>query len=300
VVGDFQPEQVKAQIDEYFGRIPRGEKEPPPVVTLEVEQIAEKRLSGECDCQPQVEVRYHTVPFMHKDEYALDMLAELLNGRTGRLYKAMVEGKEIASSAGANQDSRKYAGAFSFHAQIKGDATPGDLETAWYEVLERLLDEPIPEHELQKVKNQVAADSYRKLENNNSLKIQLGIYAALGDWHYINEAPAHMAAVTGKDIQRVVAKYFIPTNRCVATYSRRADATPIDEDLAALSPEMQEQAKMMLKQLSQADDAAQLEPILAQLKAGASMAPEEARPMIRYVAKKLEERIASMREGADG
>ena len=300
VVGDFDPTAVKAQIDRYFAPIPRGEKNPPPVVTLEVEQIAEKRLSGECDCQPQIEVRYHSVPFMHKDEYALEMLTEVLNGRTGRLYKAMVEGKEIASSARAFQDSRKYAGAFSFSAQVKGDAKPADLEAAWYEVLERLEKEPVPDHELQKVKNQVAADSYRRLRDNSSLKIQLGLFAALGDWRYINEAPKRMAEVTAADIQRVVHTYFQPTNRCVAVYTRRAGAAPIDEELAALSPEMQGQAKMMLEQLGQATDPAQLEPVLAQLKGASGMAPEEVRPMLAYVVKKLEERIAAMQAEADG
>ena len=59
---------------------------------MEMEQQAEKRMTAECDCQPQTEIRYHTVPFMHTDSYALDILAGLMTGRTGRLYKAMVLG----------------------------------------------------------------------------------------------------------------------------------------------------------------------------------------------------------------
>jgi predicted Zn-dependent peptidase len=300
VVGDFQPDELKAQIDQYFAPIPRGEIAPPPVVTLEVEQLAEKRLSGECDCQDQVEVRYHSVPFMHEDEYALEMLAEVLNGRTGRLYKAMVEGAEIASSAGVFQDSRKYAGSFSFAAQTKGDAAPGQLEAAWYEIKQQLIDEPVTEQELQKVKNQVAADSYRRLRSNNSLKIQLGIFAALGDWTYINQAPRKMAEVTAADIQHVAAKYFTETNRCVATYTRREGASAPDDVLMALAPEMREQAKQMIAQLSQIEDAATLEGILGQIQSQASMVPEEAKPMMDYVVQKLTERLEVLKSGGEG
>ncbi|RKY16506.1 MAG: hypothetical protein DRQ55_17875 [Planctomycetota bacterium] len=298
VVGDFQIDEVKAQIERYFGPIPRGEIEPPPVVTLEVEQLAEKRLSGECDCQPQVEVRYHSVPFMHEDEYAIEMLSELLNGRTGRLYKGMVEGAEIASSAGAFQDSRKYAGSFSFSAQVKGEAVPGDLEAAWYELLAELIEQPIPERELQKVKNQVAADSYRRLRSNNSLKIQLGIFEALGDWEYINEAPRRMAEVTAEDIKHVAAKYLIPTNRCVASYTRREGAPAADEALLALSPEQQEGAKQMLAQITAIEDAATVEGILAQISSQASMVPDEAKPMFEYVIEQVTEHLETLRAGA--
>ena len=83
VVGDFQASAIKPIIREYFGRLSRGEANAPAVVTLEVEQRAQMRMDAQCDCQPQVEVRYHTVPFGHVDSFALERMAEVLNGRTG-------------------------------------------------------------------------------------------------------------------------------------------------------------------------------------------------------------------------
>ena len=64
------------------------------------------------DVPPSVEIRYHTAPAGHADSYALDMLAEILNGRTGRLYRGFVEGRGIAASARASSDTRHYAGLF--------------------------------------------------------------------------------------------------------------------------------------------------------------------------------------------
>jgi len=223
LVGDFDPVRAKRLITNYFSRLEPGKTSPPPVVTLEVEQLAEQRMNAVGDVPPSVEVRYHTVPAGHVDSYPLDMLAEILNDRTGRLYKGLVEGRGIAAGAQAMSDTRKYAGLFALSAQARGEATPEQLEAAWYEELAKLQAEDLPERELRKVKNRVAAQNYRKLENNMSLFVQLAFSEAVLDWREINEGPAKYEAVTAADIRRVANKYFKDTNRSVATYRRKAE-----------------------------------------------------------------------------
>jgi len=223
LVGDFDPAEAKTLIERYFSRLKPGDREPPPVVTLEVPQLAEQRMLASGDFPPSVEIRYHTVPAGHVDSYPLDMLAEVLNERTGRLYQGLVEGRGIAAGAGAYSDTRHYAGLFAVSAQARGDATPEDLEAAWYEELAKLQAEEIPERELRKVKNRVAAGNFRKLESNMNLFIQLAFNEALLDWREINEGPAKYEAVTAADILRVSKKYFDPTNRSVAIFRRKAN-----------------------------------------------------------------------------
>ena len=221
LVGDFDPAEAKELITRYFSRLDPGTQEPPPVVTLEVEQLAEQRMNAAGDVPPSVEVRYHTVPAGHVDSYPLDILAEIFNERTGRLYTGLVEGRGIAATARAASDTRKYAGLFSFEAQARGEATPEQLEQAWYEELAKLQEADVPERELRKVKNRIAADNYRRLENNMSLLIQLAFAETLLDWREINEGPAKYEAVTATDIRRVANEYFKPTNRSVATFIRQ-------------------------------------------------------------------------------
>jgi predicted Zn-dependent peptidase len=223
VVGDFDPVRAKQLITTYFSRLKPGPQQPPPVVTLEVDQLAEQRMNAVGDFPPAIEVRYHTVPAGHADSYPLDMLAEVLNDRTGRLSLRLVEGRGIAASASASSDTRKYAGLFSVTAQTRGDATPEQLEKAWEEELAKLQAEDIPERELRKVKNRVAAQNYRRLENNMSLFVQLAFAEAVLDWREINEGPAKYEAVTAADIRRVANRYFKETNRSVATFRRKAD-----------------------------------------------------------------------------
>ena len=222
VVGDFDPAEARSVITNYFSRLDPGTRRPPPVVTLEVEQLAEQRMNAAGDFPPSIEIRYHTVPAGHVDSYPLDMLAEILNDRTGRLYKGLVEGRGIASAARVVSDTRKYAGLFAFEAETRGDATPEALEQAWYEELEKLQAGEVPERELRKVKNRLAAGNYRRLENNMSLLIQLAFADALLDWREINDGPKKYEAVTAAEIRRVAKKYFAPTNRSVAIFRREA------------------------------------------------------------------------------
>ncbi len=299
IVGDFDPAAAKKTISTYFSRLEPGKVAPPPVVTLEPKQGAEMRMMAEAETQPQVEIRYHTVGFQHKDSYALDVMSSILNGRTGRLYKDMVEGTKVASSAGAQQDSRKYAGAFSFDAETKGDSTPAQLEEGWYAELKKLQTEAVPAEELQKVKNQAMADSYRRLQSNFFLLIQLAQAEALGDWSEINKESAKIQAVTAEDIKRVANQYFDKTNRSVATYTRKAGATvAADPELAALPGPMQGMARQAAKKIGEEKDAGKLKEGLTQLRDQAAQVPPQMAPVMEYLLKKMEARITELENSA--
>jgi predicted Zn-dependent peptidase len=184
-------------------------------------------MHAEAEANPQVSIVWHTVPFGHKDSYALNILSQILSTRTGRLYKGLVLGSEVATEVEASPDSRKWAGTFQIAAEVREPHTPADVEQAIYAELDRLKREPVPAEELQKVKNNFAAYEYRRLASNMSILIQLLFYDGLGNWQEINTAGARHQAVSADDLQRVVAKYFTPENRNVAVYTRKPqDARP--------------------------------------------------------------------------
>ena len=299
LVGNFELDEVKGLAERYFGRLPPGKRAPPDVVTLEMPQLAEKRMDATCDCQPQIEIRYHTVAFRHKDSYALDVLAGLLNGRSGRLYKSLVLELEIASDAGSFQDSRKWAGSFSLSADTKGDATAEDLERALEEELAKIRDEPIPVRELQKVKNQITASSYRRLANGFFLLLQLLIYDGMGDWEYINEWAADTLAVTADDVRRVATTYFEPSNRAVANYARTEGTTPvvIPTELEGLPSEVQQQIMGQLDQIRAVDNVNMLTEMLDQLPAQREAAPPAFQQAFPLIEKTIQERIAELESG---
>ncbi|MFN7139051.1 MAG: M16 family metallopeptidase [Limisphaerales bacterium] len=225
LVGDFDPKEATRLAEAYFGRIPRGKQQAPDVVTLEVKQPAEKRMYAEAEANPQVDILWHTVPFGHRDSYPLQVLAQILSTRTGRLYKGLILGSELATQTWSHPDHRKWAGLFNIGGETKENVTPQQVEQAIYAELEKLKNEEVPDEELQKVKNNFAAGEYRKLSSNMSILMQLIFLEGLGDWREINEAGAKIQAVTAADVKRVAQHYFTKENRAVAIYTRKPGAS---------------------------------------------------------------------------
>jgi predicted Zn-dependent peptidase len=226
LTGDFDPAEVKPLLVRYFGRIPRGKVDPPPIVTLEPKQIGEKRYDAEAETSPTVRIWWKGVPFVHKDGPGLDVVADILSGRTGRLYKGLVLGRQIANSVSATHDQNKYGGEFQVEVTVKEDKDPAAAEQAVYEELARLQNEKVPAAELQKVKNQEKANAFRRLTSPTGIMIQLLVYDGLGDWRTINEYPDRVDAVTAEDVQRLARQYLVKDTRTVGTFVRKEPAAP--------------------------------------------------------------------------
>jgi predicted Zn-dependent peptidase len=222
LVGDFKPDQAESLAKKYFERIPRGAKDAPDIVTLEVPQLAEKRMYAEAETNPQVDILWHTVAFQHKDSYPLEILGQVLSTRTGRLFKGLVLGSGVATDAYADQTSQKWAGYFNAGGEAKDGHKPEEVEQGIYENIERLKNEEVPAEELQKVKNNFAAAEYRRLSSNYPILMHLINNDGEGDWKEINEAGPRIQAVTAADVQRVARKYLTKDNRTVAIYTRKA------------------------------------------------------------------------------
>lgn len=309
IVGDFDPEAAKQLVSSYFGRLEDPGEPIPPVNTVDLKRLGSFTFEGECDCQPKAMIAYQSVPYGHADEAALDVVAEILNGRTGRLYKAMIEGEGIASTAQASHYALNHGGAFVLEAQVKGDATPARLEAALRAELRRLREEPVSERELQKVKNQTRADAVRALEDNMGMLQEILMTEASGTWQDINTYPDRVDAVTAQDITRVVNTY-LSSGEGVARYTRKASAggAPALTLAGALSgvPEamrgaVQGQVEAQLAEMASAglDDLPELKESLEQLEAQGAMAPEPMRPLLEYIKQELRAKIAELEAQPD-
>jgi len=295
LVGDFKAEETYRQAEKYFSRIPRGAKDAPDVVTLEVAQQAEKRMNAEAETNPQTDILWHTVAFGHSDSYALSILGQLLSGRTGRLYKGLVLGSQVATEAGATQNSMKWAGYFNVSGEAKDGRTPEEVEHGIYAEIEKLKQEEVPADELQKVKNNYAAAEYRKLTSNNAILFQLIFNTGLGNWREVNEGGAKYQAVTAADVKQVAAKYLTKENRTVAIYTRKASSqTTEDPDLVGLTGEQKMAVQQMAGRLKTATDPEKLKTALARMDEGAAQVPAEMKPVLEVVKKKMQARIAEL------
>ena len=295
LVGDFDPDEAKALAERYFGRLPPGDRLPPQPRTREMPQVSEKRMLAYAETNPQVVVRYHSVPDGHVDEPALVVLGQLLNGRTGRLYRALVEEQGVATRASGGQSGFKFEGMFELRGTAAEGHAPEEVEQALYVEMERLKTEPVDPRELQKVKNQNAASTFRELQGNFFLMYSLLMRDANRGWETINSDPPLYDAVTADDIMRVANTYFEPENRAVAVYYRKASDEAPDPRLAELDPEEQEQIRQMQAMIGQLN-AEQIGQFIEQFEQASSQAPPENQDMVAVVLELLRERQAGVEE----
>ena len=293
LIGDFDPDNAVALAERYFGRIPRGERPPLEPRTREMPQLAEKRMVASAETNPQVVIRYHSVPDGHVDEPALVVLGQLLNGRTGRLYKALIEEQEVATNASGGQSGFKFEGMFGLRGTARQGRTPEEVEQALYVELERLKTEPVGDRELQKVKNQNAASNFRDLEGNFQLMMNLLIREGNRGWETVNTDPPLYDSVTAEDILRVANTYFTKENRAVAIYYRQEGGAEENPLLTGLDDEERQQVRQVMTMLGQMEEA-QLRQFLAQAEQMVAQAPEVNQDMARAVLQFVQEQLESV------
>ena len=293
LIGDFDPDHAVALAERYFGRIPRGERPPLEPRTREMPQLAEKRMVASAETNPQVVIRYHSVPDGHVDEPALVVLGQLLNGRTGRLYKALIEEQEVATNASGGQSGFKFEGMFGLRGTARQGRTPEEVEQALYAELERLKTEPVGDRELQKVKNQNAASNFRDLEGNFQLMMNLLIREGNRGWETVNTDPPLYDSVTAEDIARVANTYFTKENRAVAIYYRQEGGAEENPLLTGLDDDERQQVRQVMTMIGQMEEA-QLRQFLAQAEQMVAQAPEENQDMARAVLQLVQEQLESV------
>ncbi|GLH73452.1 hypothetical protein GETHLI_19540 [Geothrix limicola] len=222
LVGDFNPGEVLQMLERYFGRIPANPKNPPKVITQEPVQTAEQRLNAEVESNPSTIIAFKTVPSVHRDAAALEVLGSLLNGKSGRLYKELVLNQKSAVGVGAFYHGMKYGGTFSLYAMSAPDRRPEDLEPMLYAEIEKIAREGLTEHELQGVKNRVRAESFSRMEGHAALRDALAEAEGRGTYKDFLDEPDRLTVVTNEDVKRVANVYFKKERSNVMTIHRKA------------------------------------------------------------------------------
>lgn len=225
VVGDVEFDDIERLVAWYFNPIPPSRISPPAVETVEPEQTGERRLTVEYDAQPQLGIAYHGPAGGGVDKEVLDVIASLLTrGRTSRLYKALVEERQLATFVSSSSDFTRFPDLFTISASPKAPHSNEELEAAIYEELERLKNEGPTEWELQRVRNQLDADHVRGMQSNLGMAFRLSnMQALVGDWSYVNKLKDLRQAVTASDVRRVITEHFTKKNRTVAYLVKPAE-----------------------------------------------------------------------------
>lgn len=229
VVGDVKAAETMPLLEKYFGPIPPGPK-PEAMTTIEPKQFAEKFVTIREATQPFYIEGYHRPDYRDPDNSVYDAISDILsNGRTGRLYKALVRDQKIAADAEgfSGFPGEKYPGLFAFDAVPIPGHTPDEMRDAIHKEIDRLRKEDVSDEELKTFKTRARADLLHGLADNEGLAHQLAEYQTrYGDWRQLFRELDDIDKVTKADIRRVANKVFLESNRTSAKIEFTAPTGP--------------------------------------------------------------------------
>jgi predicted Zn-dependent peptidase len=218
IVGDVDPKEVKRLAEIYFGRFPQ-KPTPPPLAIVEPKQTQTKEVTLTLPSQPWYLEGYHRPALDSADNATFEVISTIMSsGRTSRLYKTLVEDKQVALVAEGDNGfpGDKYPNLMLFYAQTAPNVTVEQAGQALRQEIERLKTEPVSEEELERAQNQLQAGLLRSLDSNQGMARLLTEYEVkTGDWRNLFNQLTAIAAVTPADIQRVAQQTFTPENRTI-------------------------------------------------------------------------------------
>ena len=219
VVGDVTPDEIFQLCEKFIEPIPTHAP-PPPVTTVEPEQLGERRLVVHKTAElPLLMIGYHVPQTNNPDFYALNILRTVLfQGESSRMYQRLVDKDQIALDVSAFVQPAFDPTLAIVVAQPKQGIDPVKCETAIYEEFDKAKSALISDQELEKAKNIRLVEFYHQMRTINGRANTIGTYEVFfGDYNKVFVAAKNYAAVSKEDVQRVAQKYFSASNRTVGT-----------------------------------------------------------------------------------
>jgi zinc protease len=229
VVGDFEPSQAKAWIQQYFAPIPAGPL-PPKVDLAEPRQEKEQRFrkDDKLATKPALAFAYHMPDKNTPEYYAMGLLDQiLLQGQDSRFYQGLVQQRGYSGtvSGGINVglgNMYNYNGPMLWVGSLMHDAqVPADSILAVVDrEISRLETQGVAQAQLDLALVKIRSRLYDQISQLYGFgKADLLASFALfdNDPGRLNQLEAEFRKVTPALLQKTIREYLRPTNRTVLT-----------------------------------------------------------------------------------
>jgi len=218
LVGDIKTSDVIELVERHFGSWTPGPGQG-PTITEEVPQAGERRVIVRDPSQPKLVVGYPLPSYPSRDHFIAEALVNLLtSGTTSRLYKALVEKRQLATAIDAFKDypGNRFNPLFIISAVPRSPTTNAKLLDAIQEEIALLQKKPLETWELEKIRASTEMEMLSLLQSNGGMADSL-VYsqAIFGDWRYLSTYPKEMANVSAEDIHRLAREFLQPDKRTV-------------------------------------------------------------------------------------
>lgn len=218
VAGNVKAKKVKALTEKWFGGIPAGHipercipREPP-------QRKLERRINQGNVPVDALYLAFHTPSRGDKDFYATDLLTDVLsNGQSSRLYRRLLKEQKLFSHIDCYITGSIDPGLLIIEGKPAKGVSLEEGEAAIWRELELLKAAPIPQMELQKLKNKMESTLVFSELNILNKAINLAFFELLGDAAIINEEVSYYQKVNTGDIRRM-ARQILTKENCSELY----------------------------------------------------------------------------------
>ena len=225
IAGDVTPEEIFGLAEEYFAQTP-AQDPPPPIRTIEPEQLGVRRIVVEASAQtPLLHLAFHAGSASDRDTLPMSLLLNILaSGDSSRLHLALVEADGAAISVGGFQMEGFDPGLAYFYLTLPPGGDPAKVERRVLDELHRVGTEGVSDAELAKARNIMLADFWRGLATINGKAAALGRYEVFhGDYEKLFDLPDDLEAVTAERLREVAKAVFRTNNMTVGVLQAPAD-----------------------------------------------------------------------------
>ena len=232
VAGNIETARVRELVEREFGGLPTGTAatfggasgaRPEEHILIEGREIEQTNLA----------LSAPGIGRHDPDRYVLDLMNTALGrGMSSRLFKEVRERRGLAYSVSSGSTRYLDIGSVSVSAGVTREHQEEALQVITAE-LQRLVDEPMPDEELQRTKDYAAGSFRLSLETPMSLGQRRGTQLLLdGAIEPPDVTVERLRAVTAADIQRVAGRVFGARHYSLAVVGPSAPADRLDAILA--------------------------------------------------------------------
>jgi zinc protease len=218
LVGDFQAEEVFAEVERLYGDHPKGtlHQRLGPTESAQTE-FRYARMLGDLQ-RNYLFVGYHIPGEGHRDNAALDVLASILGqGRSSRLNRHLREDLGIVTSVSASSYRFEDVGIFELNALCDRDNLDHSSRELFVEVERMKLYGPTSE-EVDRAKSILETSEVFRQEEVYGQASVLAAYQADGDFRLYDRELAQLREVTAAEVQRVAEEYLRLENATLFEY----------------------------------------------------------------------------------
>ena len=244
IAGDIDIDETKRLVDYWFGEIRRGpEVKAPYPRPVYLEASRSLMYEDNFATLPELQIVFPTVEQFHEDQYAVDILAELLGGnKQAPLYEVIVDERQLAPNVSVGHGVAEIAGELVIRVRANAGTDLDEVKAAVDEGLARFETDGVPAMALERVKVQAERALYE------SVGSVLDKAFALAEGNEFTGDPNHIATVaretqlvTADDVMAVYARFikdrtyvmtsFVPRGQPGLAVERAEPADVVEEEI---------------------------------------------------------------------